>query len=611
MSIKTRFESLLEAVPDALVGMDQEGVIRFVNRQTESLFGYNRDELIGQPIETLVPEPLWQIYVQHRETYFADPRTRSSGLDVELSGRHRDGTEFPANISLSHIDTGRVLLVITAVGDVTRQKLAVKNAELIAAIVQYSDDAIIGSTPEGVITTWNPAAERMYGYSPMEIIGKSAKILAPHDRGGEMYAVLARVKDGEAVEHLELNHVRKDGTVIPVSITVAPIRDEDGVIVGSSAVARDVSEQRQAFETAQRMSAIVQYSDDAIIGSTLEGIITNWNKAAERLYGYTDEEMIGRPASLLAPEDRAGEMHANLTRIRAGQHVDHLETIRIRKDGTVFPVSLTVSPICDADGAVVGASAITRNMTELRHAAQYARSLIEAGLDPLMTISPEGKITDVNDATTKITGAPREVLIGTDFSHYFTDPDKANECHKQAFSQGSVTDYPLTLRHQDGTHTDVLYNASVYRDEGGDVLGVLAVARDITQQKEAFEAAQRMAAIVEYSDDAIIGSTLDGIITSWNPAAERLYGYSRDKIVGRSVDLLSPKDRTGEIKAILAKISAGQPINNFETICAREGTTTFPVKLTVAPIRGTDGAVVGASSIAHEVTDRMWPAKGS
>ena len=239
----TRFEKLLEAVPDALVGMDQEGVIRFVNRQTESLFGYDREDLIGQPIETLVPEYLWQIYRQHREDYFADPRTRSSGLDLELSGRHRDGTDFPVNISMSQIDTGDVLLVVTAVRDVTRQRQAVKNAELIAAVVEYSDDAIVGSTLKGVITSWNPAAERMYGYSSKEIIGRSGRVLAAPDRADQMDAVLGRTKAGEVVEHLELNHVRKDGTVFPASVTVAPIRDEDGVIVGSSAVARDVTGQ--------------------------------------------------------------------------------------------------------------------------------------------------------------------------------------------------------------------------------------------------------------------------------------------------------------------------------------------------------------------------------
>jgi PAS domain S-box-containing protein len=247
---------------------------------------------------------------------------------------------------------------------------------------------------------------------------------------------------------------------------------------------------------------------------------------------------------------------------------------------------------------------ICRDVTELKHAALYARSLIEAALDPLVTISPEGRITDVNEATVKVTGVPRNKLLGTDFSGYFTDPDKAHEGYQQVFAQGSVTDYPLTLRHRDGALTDVRYNASVYRDAHANVLGVFAAARDITKQKEAFEAAQRMAAIVEYSEDAIVGSTLEGIITSWNPAAERMYGYSSQKIIHRSIDLLSPKDRTGEIISILAKISAGQPVDNVETICTRKDRTTFPVKLTIAPIRDADGAVVGASAIARDVTEQ-------
>ncbi|NMM24443.1 MAG: PAS domain S-box protein [Phycicoccus sp.] len=116
-------------------------------------------------------------------------------------------------------------------------------------------------------------------------------------------------------------------------------------------------------------------------------------------------------------------------------------------------------------------------------AAQYARSLIEAGLDPLVTISPEGEIADVNEATIKVTGVPREELIGTDFSDYFTEPDQAKEGYRLAFEQGSVTDYPLTMRHRDGTLTEVLYNAAVYRDSGGKVLGLFAAARDVTETK--------------------------------------------------------------------------------------------------------------------------------
>jgi PAS domain S-box-containing protein len=364
------------------------------------------------------------------------------------------------------------------------QEQAVEDARLIAAVVEFSNDAIIGSTLDGVVTSWNPAAATLYGYSCDEIVGKSGLLLAPEDRASQMSAVLVRVRDGETVEHLETTLVRKDGTVVPVSLTVAPIRDEDGGIVGVCTFHRDVTERGRAFEVAQRMEAIIESSDDAVIALTLEGIVTSWNPAAERLFGYSTEEIIGKPAETVTPKDRPDEMNGILAKVKAGEHIDHLETIRVRKDGSVFPVSLTVSAICDAAGTIVGTSMISRNMTELKHAVRYARSLIEATVDPLVTISPEGEITDVNEASIKVTGVPRDELIGTDFTQHFTDPDKAHEGYRRAFEQGSLIDYPLTLIHTDGTLTDVLYNASVYRDFNDNVLGVVAVARDAAQLRQ-------------------------------------------------------------------------------------------------------------------------------
>ena len=386
----TRFEKLLEAVPDALVGMDQKGVISFVNRQTELLFGYDRDDLIGRPVETLVPEPLWQIYAQHKEDYFADPRTRSSGLDVVLSGRHQDGSEFPINVSLSQIDTGDVLLVITGVGDVTTQQEAVKNAGLIEAVVEYSDDAIIGTTLQGTISSWNPAAEKLYRYSSTEAIGRSIGLLTPKDLAGETTAVLAKISAGQNVQRLETERVRKDGTVVPVSITIAPVPDADGAIVGASAVHRDVTEQRKAFEDAQHMASIVEGSDDAIFASTLKGVITSWNPAAERMFGYSSEEMIGQSGRPLSPRNRTDEIKTILDKVGAGQHIDHLETIRVRKDGTEFPVSLTVSPICDSDGTVVGASPIHQDVTEHKRAfevAQRMEAIVQSSDDAIIAIT--------------------------------------------------------------------------------------------------------------------------------------------------------------------------------------------------------------------------------
>jgi len=233
------------------------------------------------------------------------------------------------------------------------------------------------------------------------------------------------------------------------------------------------------------LAAIVEYSDDAIIGKTLDGVIKSWNPAAERMYGYSSEEIMGQSIELLSPKDRTGEIKTVLARIKAGEHVHHFETIRIRKDGKLFPVSLSFSPICDTDGQVVGASTIARDVTNQAHAFDAARGMIESSLDSLVAISPEGKITDANEATVKVTGIPREELIGTAFSDCFTKPEKANKIYQLVFAQGMAVDYPLTMRHKDGTLTEVLYNASVYRDIKGNVLGVFAAARDVTKQMQA------------------------------------------------------------------------------------------------------------------------------
>ncbi len=241
------------------------------------------------------------------------------------------------------------------------------------------------------------------------------------------------------------------------------------------------------------LSAIVESADDAITSIALDsGVLTSWNRGAGRLYGYVADEVLGRPFSVLVHPDHPLEIGVVLRDVAAGKRVEPFESLHVRKDGGAVSVALTVSPVQDARGRVVGASAVMRDITERMRAeeragtaSRYARSLIEASLDPLVTISPDGKITDVNEATTKVTGVPRERLIGTDFSEYFVEPEKAREGYQRVFAQGFVTDYPLTIRHRDGRLTDVLYNASVYRDVRGSVLGVFAAARDVTAQKKA------------------------------------------------------------------------------------------------------------------------------
>jgi len=184
------------------------------------------------------------------------------------------------------------------------------------------------------------------------------------------------------------------------------------------------------------LASIVESSDDAIITKTSNGIITSWNNGAERIYGFTAKDVIGKPISILIPPGHTDEVPAILERIKRGESMHHYETVRMRKDGQVIHVSVSISPVKDKEGQIIGASTIARDITadvasrkesedKLASASQYSRSLIEASLDPLVTISGDGKITDVNEATVKVTGIAREQLIGTDFSNYFTEPSKA------------------------------------------------------------------------------------------------------------------------------------------------------------------------------------------
>jgi PAS domain S-box-containing protein len=213
-------------------------------------------------------------------------------------------------------------------------------------------------------------------------------------------------------------------------------------------------------------------------------LITDVNEATVKVTGIPRQELIGTAFSDCFTEPEKAKAIYQLV-FEQGMAVDYPLTMRNR-DGALTEVLYNASVYRDGGGKILGVFAAARDVTKQRQAgAQYVRSLLEAALDPLVTISPEGKITDVNEATVKVTGLLREELIGTSFSDYFTEPDKANEGYQLVFDQGSVTDYPLTLRHRDGMLTEVLYNASVYRDTADHVLGVFAAARDVTEQKRA------------------------------------------------------------------------------------------------------------------------------
>src|SRR5574337_302370 len=271
-----------------------------------------------------------------------------------------------------------------------------------------------------------------------------------------------------------------------------PKKQNPGVAVKN----RSAMDEKQASEYAR---SLIEASLDPLVTISPEGKITDVNEATVKVTGVPRDRLIGTVFSDYFTEpEQAREGYQQV--FQQGFVTDYPLTIRHR-DGKLTDVLYNASVYKDTRGNVLGVFAAARDVTAQKQASEYARSLIEASLDPLVTISPQGKITDVNEASIKVTGVPREELIGTDFSNYFTEPEKARQGYQQVFAKGSVTDYPLTIRHNDGRLTAVLYNASVYKDARGNVLGVFAAARDVTAQNQASQYAR---SLIEASVDPLV-----------------------------------------------------------------------------------------------------------
>jgi PAS domain S-box-containing protein len=260
----------------------------------------------------------------------------------------------------------------------------------------------------------------------------------------------------------------------------SPNSDPGGAPGGATTISPDLTRQQHAFDAAR---AMLESSLDSLVAISPEGMITDANEATVKVTGVPREELIGTAFSdCFTDPEKANKIYQLV--FAEGMAVDYPLTMRHR-DGTLTEVLYNASVYHDIKGKVLGVFAAARDLTKQTQAFDAARGMIESSLDSLVAISPEGKITDANEATVKVTGVPREELIGTAFSDCFTEPDKANRIYLLVFAQGMAVDYPLTMRHRDGTLTEVLYNASVHRDLRGNVLGVFAAARDVTKQRQA------------------------------------------------------------------------------------------------------------------------------
>jgi len=389
----------------------------------------------------------------------------------------------------------------------------------------------------------------LYRLSPEDVRDDASKLFALFhpDELGDINAAIQKAAQELSTFNHEFRVQYDDGTVCWHLGKSVPQREADGSTLWYG-FTTDITERKLLEEKlcAKRelLNSIIDSTPSSIFAVDLQGRFILVNKAVSEFYRMRKEDLLGKTLHEVFPKDIAdNKMTTNNQVLITGKRLDFEEHILTDFESLSRTLMVTKFPIQSASGEqLYGIGGVATDITELRQAkeaieatAQYARSLIEVSLDPLVTISSEGKIADVNRATERVTGLDRKQLIGSDFADYFTDAKKAREGYQLVFSNGFVTDYPLAIKHVTGKVTDVLYNASVYRDDKGRVLGVFAAARDITDRKLIEHALHESEFLwkfaIEGSGDGVWDWNIQTDQVVYSRLLKEMIGYTEDEIL--------------------------------------------------------------------------------
>jgi PAS domain S-box-containing protein len=494
------FRVALEAAPNAMIMVDGQGRMVFVNSQMEALFGYAKDELVGQPVEVIVPERFRSHHPQHRSGFFASPRARPMGAGRDLYGRRKDGREIPIEIGLNPMTTEEGTFVIASIIDITERKRA---EDQFRQVIEGSPIGKLMIDGEGRIVLVNAQIERSFGYSRDELLGRPVEMLVPERfrarHPGYRDGFIANPMTRPMGAGRDLYGLRKDGSEFPVEIGLNPLETEQGLMILGTIV--DITERKQAEEKLRRsqelLAGVIGSAMDAIITVDEEQRIILFNTAAERMFLYPAEDATGQPLDRFIPQ-----------RFRAG-HKEHIENFGrtnvtkrtmgglgaifgLRADGEEFPIEASISQV-ESDGHKLY-TVILRDITERKRAEESLKEQARIlDLASVLIRDLNGRIIFWNTGAEQLYGWTKEEalektthgLLKTEF------PRPLEEIKARLLARGHW-EGELVHTRRDGERIVVVSHWVLHRDEQGNPKAILEVNNDITERRRAEEEVRRL-----------------------------------------------------------------------------------------------------------------------
>jgi len=620
-----KYRSLFKSAIDSIHILDKEGRILGSNPAAVSQLGYAESELIGHSLAEFLTPASQEIFEVQFPILLEKDVCRQ-----EVEHVCKDGKIINVDCSASVVrdEQGEIRHIICHERDISERKRAeeelLETKEYYENLVGNAGDAIISVDKDQRVIVWNLGAERFYGYSRAEVIGRELKdILGGPGKGCEIREAVNEALILGKTRTYEAERYKKNGEKISIAITTTPLRDSDGNVIGLSGVHKDITKrkrlEREIVETKEFLESLVATAGDAIVCADEEGILTVWNPAAERLYGYTAEEALGKSfISLIVPVDKkeeAKELHKTLDQ---GEMTHDYETQRRREDGSLVWVSITNAPLFDKEGRRVGNIGIHKDITERRQADEALREserrfgdISENALGWIWEVDVNGKYTYASPVIEKILGYEPEEVLRKHFYDLF-HPEDQEELKKAAFGvfakKEPFREFINWNVHKDGKTVCLSTSGVPILDEEGNLIGYRGADIDITERKrlerEIVEAKEYLENLVGSAGDAVVGVQTDGTIITWNTGAEELFGFRKEEALGENIRIIARGETLADMEEVMGRVQSGEVVRNHEVVRYRKDGTPVEINLTNSPIRDAEGHVIGLCGIYKDVAER-------